>query len=206
MVASNLHIVTQPQEYFKEQVSQARAKLKLSLDEEIEFYVVNLLSEFVFSSTLSTKEEGEGDVFSTPLAMLLKNALESPPEKQTGIFKKMGDSSLYVAGYFQDYFNRKAFNLSYYITMGQSAFENLSELMKHQFSDPHFAEIYCEISHKFNDLVELLATVSEIPASGNNTHNLLSIYDRWNQTKSERLRKILEENGIEAIPVSRKAQ
>jgi hypothetical protein len=137
--------------------------------------------------------------------MQLKEAIEAPPERRSSIFKSMGDTSLYVAGYFQDYFNRKTFDISYYITMGQGAFENLSELMRREFSDPHFAEIYQEIAHRFYDLVEVLATVSDAPGS-DRSDNLLAIYDRWNQTQSERLRKILEENGIEAIPVTRKAQ
>ena len=204
MVSQNLSIVAQPQEFFREQVSQAQDKLKLSLDEEIEFYIVNLLCEFVFAPGLSVDESSDC-AFSTPLALVLKKALESPPEKRSGIFKKMGDTSLYVAGYFQDYFNRKTFDISYYITMGQNAFENLSDLMRKDFSDPHFAEIYREISCRFSDLVELLATVSDTPGS-EKSDNLLAIYDRWNQTKSERLRKILEENGIEAIPVTKKAQ
>lgn len=204
MVSQDLSIVMQPQEFFKEQVDEARGKLKLELDEEVEFYVVNLLCEFVFSPALDVSEESDC-AFNYPLALVLKKALESPPERRSGIFKKMGDTSLYVAGYFQDYFNRKTFDIDYYITMGRNAFGNLSELMKHHHADPHFASIYGEIANRFSDLVELLATISESSAN-ENSDNLLALYDRWNQTRSERLRRILESHGIEAIPVTKKAQ
>jgi len=118
----------------------------------------------------------------------------------------MGDTSLYVDGYFQDYFNRKTFDIDYYINMGQSAYENLSSLMKKRYADEHFASVYHSLSERFNTLVDVVAEISDSPGNNRADDNLLAIYDRWNQTKSERLRRILEEAGIEPIETTRKAQ
>lgn len=202
----NVDLVVKPFEFFKDQVNEATERLKIELIEDVEFYVVNLLSEFVFTSSLSTNDK-EDCAFTQPMALLYKKALESPPEKRSGIFKKMGDTSLYVAGYFQDYFNRKTYDIEYYINMGQSAYEGLSNLMKNRYADEHFSHIYHTLSEQFQDIVDVVAEVSETPATKQmNSDNILSIYDRWNQTKSERLRRILEEAGIDPIETTRKAQ
>lgn len=88
---SILQITAGPQEFFREELKGALRDQKLEIDENIEFYVVNLLSNFISSSP---------DLFEKPLAFKLKDALEAPSEVRPKLFKQMADSSLYVAGFF----------------------------------------------------------------------------------------------------------
>ena len=147
-----------PLEYFRSKVNSAADRLKIDLDDQIEFYLVNLLCEFIDPSTIYT-DSGEIDLH-TPLAIMLKNALESAPSEQVKIYKRIGDTSLYFSGYFQDYFNRKTVNVDYYISMGASAYTSVSSIMRERHRDEHFTTMYSDLANEFENLVGLISQIS----------------------------------------------
>ena len=201
MEAQKLSCVLQPQEFFRDRVAEVASKQRYELDENLEFYLVNLLCDFIVPSKLETLG-GELDALETPLALMMKQALEVPPSQQSRIYKYMGDTSLYLGGFFQDSLNRKSFDLEYYIQLGASAYGSVARIMKEQHGDRHFAELYSRLAVTFADLIELVAEVGEPMSQGKAAGNLLALYDRWTRTNSERLRVRLAENGIEAVPIS----
>ncbi len=193
-----LRLMVQPQEFFREKVTEAVANQNIKLSDDLEFYLVNLLCQFIVPSKLETVS-GELRAMETPMALMLKQAMEAPPAQQLKIFKYLGDTSLYFAGFFQDYFNRKAFDISYYISLGSSAYTNVSTLMRDQHGDEQFTEMYNNLADKFHSLVEVVAEVSEIPGNPKPV-DILAIYDRWTRTHSDRLRRLLHKVGISPVP------
>ncbi len=182
-----------PRDFFREQICTAASDLRMELDEHLEFYLVNLLCEFINPAQLQIDESM--DVLDTPLALILKKALESTPSTQIKVYKRLGDTSLYVAGYFQDFFNRRTYDADYYIAMGVAAYERTSVLMRNHRNDVHFASIYAELSQEFRKLVAIIGNVSE-SISPARPRDLISTFTRWQQTPSEKLRKELEELGL----------
>lgn len=198
---SNLSLILHPQEFFKEQVSYALAQHNIKAEPEVEFYLVNLLCNFIDPSK-SGFTQGDESLLDVPLALQLKNALEAPANMQHQILKNMADTSLYIAGYFQDYFNRKAFDINYFITLGSSAYESVGNLLKDKGENR--STIFFALADKFGDFVEVYAIISDqLGFSG--PENILATYDRWimNQN-SDRLRKKLEKSGINPIPINLK--
>ncbi len=198
MGAPQLDLDVKPQEFFREKITAAIAKQKVQVTDDVEFYLVNLLCEFIAPGKLETVS-GEMNAFETPLAMMLKKALEAPPTTQLRIYKYLGDTSLYFSGFFQDYFNRKAFDINYYISLGATAYGNVSTLMRDQHSDEHFADMYGLLADNFRLMVEVVAEAAEMPGNVQ-PMDILAIYDRWNRTNSERLRRKLNEQGIIPLP------
>ena len=97
----SLTLVAQPQAFFKELISEAIAHQRVSVQPETEFYLVNLLNQFMLADRLYARD-GEGGARSEPLALMLKEALESPaPSAQAALLRHVGDVSLYTAGFFQ---------------------------------------------------------------------------------------------------------
>src|SRR3982751_4906205 len=95
---TTLTLVSQPQDYFRELITEALGYQKIQPRAETEFYLVNLLGKFMTAENLSEE----------PLALMVKDALEQQAtQAQTAIFRKVGDVSLYVAGFFGDSLNRK---------------------------------------------------------------------------------------------------
>lgn len=194
--ASNFMI--NPQDFFRDRVAEALANQRVSVRHPVESYVVNLLCDFIHLSPLETASGHQLSALDTPLALMLKEAREAPPSQRVRILKYLGDTSLYIAGFFQDYFNRKTYDVHYFSAVGASAYDNVAAIIRNQHGDKHFASVYSDLSQHFQTLVEVLAEVSEAPDE-NRPIDILAVYDRWNRTQSERLRRILSRFGI--IPV-----
>ena len=200
MSSPSLDLLMSPQEFFHGKITAASRQLNVKLDDHVEFYLVNLLSNFVTTSSFNGDGEDADDILSTPLVFMLKRAVEAPPGKQPQLYRRLGDASLYVTGFFQDYFNRKTFDINYYVTMGSSAYEQASTLSRASIRDDGIPEILESLSRNFLQVVDIMAQASDSTAMRQDS-NILALYDRWNRSGSERLRGLLEENGISPIRV-----
>ncbi len=95
-------LLVNPTEFFREKVNTASDHLQVKLDADIEFYLVNLLCHFIQPERLFNHQD---DSFNQPMVMMLQRAYEAESlEQKLAILKQIGDTSLYVAGYFQGLF------------------------------------------------------------------------------------------------------
>lgn len=201
-----LELFVTPQSFFKEEFDKARSSLKCQVPLEVEFYVVNLLCEFIdpkaFDRAFNCQDQGS--FLERPLALVLKDAVEAPEFQRVQILRRLGDVSLYLSGFFQDYFNRKTFDIGYYVEIGTSAYSQVADLQK-QVSEHGKASPFSDLSKDFLKLVDVLAQISD--ASSTKTLDTLTLYDRWVRSGSPRLLSILESQGVTVLPnVSKAAQ
>ncbi len=189
-VNSSLTLVAQPQDFFRELVTEALGKQKVTTQPETEFYLVNLLNRFMATESLYAPG-AEGGAKNEPLALLLKEALEQPKAKQGTYFKHLGDISLYTAGFFQASLNRKLVDVDYYIGMGGTAYQHAAA----QSNEGTLRSLFGELAHKFAALVEVLAEISD-KTSPRAEKDILRIYELWIKTRSGRAAKALQEAGI----------
>jgi hypothetical protein len=195
-----------PAEFFHQQIRNAVSNQQILVSEDLCYYMGNLLCEFISLPSLTIDDQMSTTVLDEPLAFIWKQATEAPPSKSIKIYKRVGDTSLFMAGFFQDFFNRKCFDSTYFITLGSSAYSRLAYLVHERNNEAHLSEIYDSLSTKLPQLVDVLAEVSEQPGNVKPT-NVLAIYDRWARTGSGRLRQTLVDLGITPIPNNvRKAQ
>lgn len=194
----NLDLTVSPQAYFREKIVEAMASLRVEVQDDVEFYLVNLLCEFI-KPTRFESVAGELHALETPLAIMYKQAVEAPSPQRLKIFKYLGDTSLYLSGFFQDFFNRKAFDIGYYMSLGASAYESVSSIMREDHRDEHFGKMYGALALNFNSLVDVVAEVSEVPGQ-DKPSDILAIYDRWTRCNSDRLARTLARVGIIAQP------
>jgi hypothetical protein len=178
------------QPYFKELVENAIYHQHIEVTDLSEFYIVNLLSRFMKTNALFDEDSGRFE--EVPLAELLKQALSSTMSNRIKIMKKMGDTSLYIAGYFSDYIDSKSVDIDYYISMGEGAYNNLSGIFA---GEKTFSELYGELSIKFAALVNIL---SEVRNSGKIISNsaLIKLYERWLKTGDPLIKEQLQKEGI----------
>ncbi len=184
-------------EYFKELVEQEINRQKAHISEEASFYLVNLLTNFFKTEKLYTKDT-EGNFVEVPLALILAKALNADSIEKIQLYKKLGDHSLYVSGFFSESIHRKSIDMKYYVSMGENAYNELSHIMKAIKHNEALALIYYELSQKFIKLTDILAEVREASRITSNK-DLLKMYEHWISTKSQRLEKKLIQEGI--IPV-----
>ncbi len=184
-------LVAQPQDYFRELVTETLDRQHVSIQPETEFYLVNLLNQFMTTDRLYARD-GEGAMREEPLALMLKEAIEQPAvQAQSLMFRQVGDVSLYVAGFFQDSLARKLVDVDYYIDMGGTAYQQVAT----RTTEDTLRALYGELSEKFGRFVEVLAEISD-KTSVRTEKDLLRLYELWMRTGSERAAKALQEAGI----------
>ena len=168
-------------EYFKELVEGALAHQRIAAGELTSFYVVNLLTGFLQRPA----EEDE-----TPLAFRLAEALEAAGMRQRATLKQIGDSSLFISGFFADSLNRKLVDVDYYVSIGGTAYTALS-----RYETDAFSPVFAELADNFVRFVDVLSEVSERASLGSNA-DLLRLYERWLRTGSRRSGQLLAEQGV----------
>ncbi len=183
-------VVTTPQEYFRDLLSEALNRQQVAVNPDTEFYLVNLLSQFLSSDRLFTHHEGDSRD-TEPLALMLAKAMDSPRETQIRTLRELGDVSLYMSGFFTDSLSRLPVDLNYYVQMGGSAYGKIAELCR----GANLATLYAELSEKFRAFVEVLSEIAEVTAVASNA-GVVRLYERWVQTGSVRLAKRLGEQGV----------
>lgn len=191
MPKPNLTLVSQPQDFFRQLVTTALESQKLKTQPETEFYLVNLLNQFMTTERLYVQDEA-GSLREEPLVLMVKEALETrEPGAQKAMFRHVGDVSLYTAGFFQDSLSRKLVDVDYYIDMGGNAYKHAASMS----DERNLRAVYSELADRFGSFVEVLAEVSDQTTS-KSEKDLLRMYELWVRTRSERAAKALQEAGI----------
>lgn len=178
------------QEYFRDLVSEALAHRRLRIQETTEFYLVNLLARFLESERLFA-ERPDGSLDVEPLALTLLRALSARREKRIQDLRRLGDTSLFVSGFFGDSLARSAVDVDYYIAMGERAYDALRS-SGGPAVDP---ELFTELSRRFEAFVDLFAEIAELSDLRSN-RGLLRLYERFLATGSQRVADRLRERGV----------
>ncbi|HEY3354297.1 MAG TPA: hypothetical protein VGQ83_13675 [Polyangia bacterium] len=171
-------------EFFHELITTALRNQAVATSEMTEFYLVNLLTEFM-----------RGQIADEPLALKMAQAATEAPQERARHLKEVGDTSLYMSGFFAESLERRAVALSYYITLGGSAYAALSGLIAMSRAGEAYAGVYGELAEKFPRFVDVLSEVSEKSAFTSN-QGTLKLYERWVQTRSSRIAQQLMARGL----------
>ncbi len=190
---AKLTLVKDPLSYFKDLVDEVLEKRGLKTGIHTEHYIVNLLAQFMHAENLYAVDEESGIRRQEALAQIMKGAVEAADflHKQKNL-KKLGDISLYTAGFFSESLSRKSVDVDYYIDMGKAAYGNLS----HIIPDEDFSRLFAELSERFDKFVDVLAEISEKTQLQNSPTDMLRLYELWLKTKSERAEQKLKDAGI----------
>lgn len=173
-----------PVEYFKELVESSLARQHVQAGDLTEYYLVNLLCQYVRLDPASDAELGE------PLAVRFARAMQTGGLEQRTRLRSLGDFSLFTAGFFSDSFKRRHVDVDYYVSMGEYAYGSLSR------AEDAFREVFAELATKFVGFSDVLADISERTALTSNNNDVLRMYEKWLRTGSHRDGQRLIERGI----------
>jgi hypothetical protein len=186
--------VTNLREFFKDALHGALEKRHLAVEDQTEHYVVNLLTLFSRSEELyDTTPEGRR---LKPLVVMLSEALEARSEgdRNRGL-QRLGDVSLFVAGFFAQSFARKLIDIDYHIAMGGRAYGALADAMS-RGKGRVLGQVFGELANNFQPMVDVLNEVSETSYT-HSDKDILRLYEVWLKTGSKRCYEILKRLGVE---------
>ena len=186
-------LVTAPslKEFFKTLLDEVIRRRRLAVGETTEFYLVNLLSEFATTDNLFSKGE-DGRKEQEPLAMLYHRALQQQRDERIRTLRRLGDVSLYQAGFFSGALREGPVGQDYYIQMGGAAYGQVADLSP----GTGFSSVYRELCAKFRALVEVLEEIAARGLVSNGPSGTLKVYEAWARTGSDKLEQVLVDAGM----------
>jgi hypothetical protein len=180
-----------PLEFFREQVDRAMEHQKVATSAFTQLYLANLLTGCV-NGELAPSEPGYDE---TPLAILYVRALQASRFERARLLRILGDTALFVSGFFPDSVSGKLVDLDYYKAMGGHAYGRLSQETEARFL---YGGVFSELADRFTQFTDVLAEVSEQSRLGSN-RSLLRLYERWILTGSRRDAALLAQRGMSPL-------
>ena len=180
-------------EFFHEVVTDALSAVDLDASESAGWDRVGLLGE-VTTARLTAE----------PLGLKLVAAPDRPAERLRTL-KEVGDTSLYVAGFFAESLTRSLIDVDYYVGLGQTAYTRLARSLGGRRS---IGEVYAELAAEFPRFVDVLVQVRKrvTIAELNATSDIGRLYDIWLRTRDEWVEKKLKQAGLLVDPGSKVIQ
>lgn len=188
-------------EFFRDALDDALAHQHVALDAHTAHYVVSLLT--LYSRTEVSHADTRPGQRWVGLADLLAQAADAPtPAEREALLQRLGDVSLFVAGFFAHGFERRLIDVDYHIAMGGRAYGTLA----HSLSGPRRAlcGVFGELARKFQRVVDALGEIAD-SARVWSPHDVLRLYEVWLKTGSPRAQALLKQLGVSAVPVSVRA-
>ena len=144
-------------EWFREVVGDTLSLRRIKVREETEFYLVELLNGFLASERLFV-EQPDGTSESEPLALILLKAMAADRRERAARLKRLGDTSLFVSGFFGDSLARSAVDAGYYRAMGGRAYGALADAER----GAALEALYAELAQRFDQFVDCFAEIAEL--------------------------------------------
>jgi hypothetical protein len=164
--------------FFHEVVEEALQLRKVEATEPTELYLVSLLGE------MASTRLPDG-----PLSLKLVGQTLDPGERVKAL-KEVGDTSLYVTGFFAESLGRSLVDADYYIGLGEAAYRELAR----RLAASSVREVYEELAAKFPSFVEVLSDVrSRVDFGGG---DIIKLYRQWQLTRSEWIERRLRALGV----------
>jgi len=183
-------LITSPRPFFTKLVEDAVNHRRLKAPIATQGYLVNLLEHYMVTGNLFGSTEINGTAVPSTLAETFLIAANAEPAAKQELLKRLGDSALYISGFFGDSLSRKVVDVDYYAEIGGSAYSTLASVMARET-----APIYQDLAQRFLDYVEVLTVISQ-QSLVQSDKDLLRLYNRYLVTGSKLAAEQLLEQGI----------
>lgn len=170
--------------FFLERVETAVAHQGQPVSANTVYYLSHMLAE-----------QGRTDpaAADATLVELRQRAVSAPQPEAVTWWKKLGDRSLLLTGYFREHLARRSITPGYCEAMGSSAYGVLARTM----AGPQggFGEIFSELADNWRKCSEVVAEVRDEAAERSDT-DIVRLYEEWLETGSPRVAERLRELGV----------
>lgn len=193
---SSVSLCVDVKSFFRQSLQEALEERKIETYPFVESYLVDILGYYAVTEHLFDIENDSGKKTRETLAEMMLRASSAAPRSRFELLKKLGDSSLYISGFFGDSLQRKVVDVDYYIDMGSTAYISLSS----GINEDTYARLYKEIAVRFNEFVDVFTLMSRKTMT-TDTDNVFRLMDVYAKTGSALSKEKLIEKGVIAPPV-----
>ncbi|HEX2656806.1 MAG TPA: hypothetical protein VHU40_00985 [Polyangia bacterium] len=181
--------------FFKDEVERAFKAEGLQVADATGPYLARLLTTYAAQP-----------IENRPLGVRFFEALAAGPRERRSSLREIGDTSLFLSGYWGDSLGGKLVDVDYYIDLGGMAY---SELARDQDTGAGRdvvgpGGVFSELATHFSRFVEVLMTISRRTTRGRSDRDVVRLYERWLRTKSRWAARRLAEEGVIARALATK--
>ncbi|MGF1546854.1 MAG: hypothetical protein ACFCUG_05980 [Thiotrichales bacterium] len=179
--------------FFHESVQNALTHQHVDARADTTRYLAELLTQYAHADRFF--DHTEHGLQLRALAQLYADAVAAPGERERHLFlRRLGDVALFVSGLFSGMLARKPVGVDYYVAMGRSAYASLSTPANGPDGEAG-APVFDELARNFVRFADVFAEVAErAPWTAN--HDLMQLWQLWQQTGSPRLERKLRALGV----------
>lgn len=178
-------------DYFRQRLQQVSEQLSAQPHQDTLWYMGSMLARFGDSRQLFCEYDGEVSI--RPLALLYKDAHETPdPRHRCLIMRQLGDLALFLGALFPEKYARRGILKDYFVGMGGGAYDYLSENASQN------RHIFSELASTFTRMLELVARACSRQTAFD-ANDVLGLYQRWRKTRNPRIAEQLSALGVELV-------
>lgn len=189
---STLSVIGSTRAYFFSSLQQALFARKIETFPAVEIYLVDVLEKFMLTDKLYDESNSSGKKTRETLAEMMLRASSATPRQRADLLRKLGDSALYISGFFGPSLQRKIVDVDYYINMGTTAYSSLAR----EIDEDTFSRAYAEISNRFTDFVDVFTLMSQGTRDAQRGPDVFRQMDLLSKTGSPLILEQLSEQGI----------
>ncbi|MCC6137493.1 MAG: hypothetical protein IT287_02595 [Bdellovibrionaceae bacterium] len=189
---STLSVIVNTRSYFFSSLQQALFARRIETLPAVEIYLVDVLEKFLLTDKLYDESNSSGKKTRETLAEMMLRASAATPRQRADLLRKLGDSALYISGFFGQSLQRKIVDIDYYINMGTTAYSSLAK----EIDEDTFSQAYTEISNRFTDFVDVFTLMSQGTRNPKNGPDLFRQMEVLSKTGSPLILEQLSEQGI----------
>ena len=152
----NLILESSLQSFFFDKLQKLNKKTTRPVSNESIYYLSLVLDEFGDSKKLFDEEEGK--IREKVLGLKLLEASHLPESQRKRSLREVGDTALFVCGYFYESLNSKLLDVGYYENLGQIAYKNLDNFIPQAYEVPAFFDNF---SKRFSCMTNLISIISK---------------------------------------------
>ena len=149
-------------------LQQAEAEYGCFLDESMESYLVFTLMRYMKDRRLASQV----------VALDYLNARELPKSLRVDQLRNIGDQCLLLSGLYPKRAERRLVRVSYYVDIGRTAYQSISESMQKAVSD-----LYAQLAEAFVTLMDVLQTIRDF---GSPALQPIQSLELWSDSGSRR--------------------
>jgi hypothetical protein len=192
-----MHLDESLEAFFQGEVDRAFKAEGLPSGGPAEGYLVQLLATYAAQP-----------IEDRPLGVRLIQALEASPRERRSCLREIGDTSLFLSGFWGDSLGGKLIDVDYYVDLGGTAYRELArdrdwprgangrERDDQQHGARATGDVFAELAAHFGRFVGVLMTISHRTTRARSDRDIVRLYDRWMRTKSSWAARRLVEAGV----------
>ncbi len=171
--------------WFHERLQSAIDRQRTPTSEATEMYLVELLARYA-ETPVSLAQ---------PLALMLAEAAEAAGPERIRRLRELGDTALYVLGFFEDHLDRRGITRDYVVTMGGRAYARAEALSVFSPRESVRRDVYGELADGFEGYAEAFDEVRESTVL-RTPQDIVRLYEKWKRTRSPRVAARLRSEGV----------